>query len=494
MKEDQKYKTIRKILQNVSLIRRDSDWEKMSGLLSRHLPVKTPSVNPFHSVKLLVYGGSVVLVTAVAVLIHPAFHNSKKHKSEMIPAEQTIQTIDSGRAVLPPGKETESLKKLSSDSLDPIKKENIISSDTVTMTAAVSNQNETSDSFTHAEQTETNKSALPGKQDEIQRFSNTHPVRSGKKEQSIDPDNEQKEKSKNSSEPFLTRSNTKGSGGSSVKHKAAYDLNVFLSEQGRSRQVSEHDKHSSWISQASPGKKILSNGMKLFTGNKVTKKKIDGGSYFRYGFSLPLLQYYTSNPNQVFQVNYIPGLIGQYFINRRWGFGMNISPYQKIPVSDKDSIYSSFGRDSSISPNNSYTKKYYLNNLNAWSAEINLDYQINGHLGIEAGLGFQGIWNARGYAVTLSRDSLNTPPYTGTSTSTQNMHYARGDQSLASLEKTNLYYSLTLVYQEEKWAVSLGYNQNAKTWLPAAQGKSPGWIKLQFNYYFSMGEKIKKRP
>ena len=77
MKENQTYKVIRKILRNVSLTRGDSDWEKMNALLNRHLPVKTPSVHTFHSVKLFAYGGIVVLTATIAVLIHTKIKNEK---------------------------------------------------------------------------------------------------------------------------------------------------------------------------------------------------------------------------------------------------------------------------------------------------------------------------------------------------------------------------------------------------------------------------------
>jgi hypothetical protein len=515
MKEIQKYKAIRKILQKVSLNRRDSDWEKMNRLLNIHLPVKAPSVNPFHSVKLLAYGGSVVLVTAVTAMIHQGFHHSKKHKPETIISKSTVQSIDSLHSILLPGIETATAQKLSSDSIYAEKRENIHLSDSKAMVASGVNDSR----IIERKSTHPDSNRQPRLR---QVFGGAKPsivnpgfakasARRNRQPSTANPGFAKASARRNRQPSSANPASAKNSAGrsrqpstanrqpsavidhqSTIKTKSAHDLTIFLSQQEIARLTSEKEKHSNWISRNTSNKKNQSGGMKLSNGKNVANKKLDEGSYFRFGIGLPLVQYYSSNPDQTFQLNYIPGLTGQYVINNHWAFGMNIFPYQKILFSDRDSIYTSFGRDSSISPNNSYIKKYYLNNLNAWAAEINLDYRINGHMGIEGGFGLQGIWNAKGYVTTLSSDTLyNQPnqPFPGNHTSTQNIDYTRSDQQLSNLEKINFYYYLNLIYQSEKWSVSLGYNQNGKPWIPFAQGRSPGWIKLQFNYFFSTGKK-----
>jgi hypothetical protein len=42
---------------------------------------------------------------------------------------------------------------------------------------------------------------------------------------------------------------------------------------------------------------------------------------------------------------------------------------------------------------------------------------------------------------------------------------------------------------------ALGYNQNGRHWLISAQGKCPGWMKIQFSYYllFEYDDTVKRQ-
>ncbi|MEJ0080247.1 MAG: hypothetical protein WDM78_04650 [Puia sp.] len=318
----------------------------MNALLNTHLPVKPPSVNPFHTIRLLAYGGSVILVTAVTLMIYQGFQRSKKQMPETGHAKKVIRNVDSARTAILPGVETGIIQKMIPDSLYQSKREDIILSDS--QVSVVSGDNH-SDSIVRKEtRSTTNRLAHRSLSEGESTVSPAVALaKAGQPSAVID---------------HRSASIAKESHDIPVKNKTPYDLTIFLSEQQVSRMESEWQKHVSWISKNTSNKKDMAKGMKLSDGKNVANKKFDGSSYLRFGFGLSLVQYYTSNPDQTFQLNYIPGLTGQYVLNNHWAFGMNIFPYQKIPFSDRDSIYTSFGRDSGISPNNSFTKKYYLNN------------------------------------------------------------------------------------------------------------------------------------
>ena len=467
MRENEPYKIIKQLLEQMHLKPGKKDWEQMQDLLNRNMPVHKPA-HWFKSSRYFFAGG---LVATVAILIVIFTHKNVSSEQQKR-TEQSKTVIDSIRQQNAETNTT--LNEINGKNKnDTANNENNNVNSYVQADTVGKVYHDETDITTEEKNAVTtlHKPVIKNNFNSAKKAvtKNRNNTATADKNKNVPATN--KENSKNNDVPIINKNQNEIT--SSESNKTSKQGNTIQNDTGKKL----NPVHDNAALQSITKTNDTTNASSAQKTKTVAAKKMKQGKHtssFNYGLQLSPLQYFLSPADKKLGVSFIPGLYGEYLFSKKAGIHIGISPYQSTNLSNTN-IFT----DSTSNNDTTLTSEYYLNQLRVFTADFSLVYKQN-NFSIEAGLGIQPVLSGKGKII--SNRYINT---SGVSQITQDVIYHHSDVAFKTVNKNTLYYHFNILYNFSQGQLGMGYYQDTKKWINNSALKPVGRIELQVRYNLS---------